>query len=271
MDDDREDFGPGSRTWTSPPAPERRFVVPVGAFRIHTVEAGAGPPLVLIHGLCGSRSWWIRVLPELSRRYRVLIPEIVGFGRTRCPGRMPRMHELADVIARWMEQVGATSAPVVGHSMGGQLAIHLAAHHPGRVPRLVLVDAAGIPRDLGPRSLARFAAELVPPRSWGDPLFLPIIARDTLVAGPRVVVQALGRILRDDVRPLLPRVDVPTLVIWGEHDMVIPVSHAHELRAGITGARLLVLPGAAHNPMVDRPISFSRAVLAFLAGEDVGS
>jgi pimeloyl-ACP methyl ester carboxylesterase len=258
----REEPGPGE-------SPERRFVVPVGPYRIHTAEAGSGgPPLVLLHGLCGSREWWSRVLPALGRRHRLLIPEVVGFGRSRCPGRMPGMGELASVLTRWMEELDALPATLVGHSMGGQLSIHIAARQPEHVTGLVLVDAAGIPRDLGPRALARFARELVPPRAWGDPLFLPIIARDTLMAGPRVVVQAMGRILRDDVRPLLPLIRAPTLVIWGEHDTVVPLDHAHEMRRSIPGARLIVLPGAAHNPMIDRPREFAGAVLDFVSGRE---
>lgn len=246
----------------------------VRCYSVHWVDLGAGegPPVILLHGLSGSSRWWKRNAPALSARHRVVAPDVIGFGRTRCPGRMPSIAELADVLAGWMEEAGIGRAHVVGHSMGGQLAVHLAARHPERVERLVLVDSAGIPRPrpLAPRALAQFALGLAPPRRWGDPVFLPVIAGDALVAGPRVILQAVGRILRDDVRPLLSRVEAPTLIVWGEHDRVIPLEHGEELRTEIPGARLLVLRDAAHNPMVDRPEAFNTAVLDFLAGDEVG-
>lgn len=246
----------------------------VRCYTVHWVDLGGGegPPVILLHGLSGSSRWWKRNAPALAARHRVIAPDVIGFGRTRCPGRMPSIAELADVLAGWMEEVEIERAHVIGHSMGGQLAVHLAARHPERVARLVLVDSAGIPRPrpLAPGALARFALGLAPPRRWGDPVFLPVIAGDALVAGPRVILQAVGRILRDDVRPLLSRIVAPTLIVWGEHDRVIPLEHGEELREEIAGSRLLVVPQAAHNPMVDHPGAFNTAVLDFLAGDEVG-
>jgi len=249
----------------------RRSLVEVPPYRVHSVEFGeGGTPLVLLHGLSGSARWWRHNVLELASEFRVLVPDVVGFGRTRCRGPLPDMAGFAEVIAGWMERLGLEPAHLVGHSMGGQIAAHLAARHPGRVRRLVLVDAAGIPRPLSPRALVRFAADVAPPSRWGDPRFVPVIVGDALLTGPRTIVRALARILRDDVRAVLPRISVPTLVLWGEGDTVIPLEHARELRGRIPNARLVVLRGAAHNPMVDRPAEFNRVVAAFLRGEEVG-
>lgn len=245
--------------------PIRRSRTRVGSYQIHAVELGAGEEtIVLIHGLCGSSAWWRRAAPYLARRYRVLVPDVIGFGRSRCPGRIPTMRELARHLCEWFELRGLRAPVVVGHSMGGEIALHLAARHAPAVGRLVLVDAAGVPRRIGPQGLLRFAVDLAPPRRWGDPQFLPVIAGDALVAGPRVVLRAIGQILRDDVRPLLPSIRVPTLIVWGEHDTVVPIADAHVLHRGIAGSRLVVVPGAAHNPMVDRPAAFAEVVLSFL-------
>lgn len=251
--------------------PDRRFVTEVPPHRIHAAEFGAhGEPLVLLHGLSGSSRWWRRNVPELARGSRVVVPDVIGFGRTRVRGTLPPIGEIADLLAGWMDRLALGPVDLVGHSMGGQIAVHLAARHPERVRRLVLVDAAGIPRPITPRTLTRFAAEVAPPRRWGDPFFLPTIVGDALLAGPRTILRAIGHILRDDVRPLLPRVAAPTLVVWGELDTIIPVEHAREFREGIPGARLAVLRDAAHNPMVDRPEAFNRLVADFLRGESVG-
>ena len=242
-----------------------------GGYRVHAVETGRGPEtVVLLHGLSGSSRWWQRNIPALADTRRVVVPDVIGFGRSRLSRPLPDVPGLADVLAAWMGQLDDAPVHLVGHSMGGHLAAHIAARHPDRIDRLVLVDPAGIPRPLTPRHVARFAYETAPPRSWGDPRFLPVIVGDALAAGPITILRSLRNILRDDVRPLLSQIRAPTLLIWGERDSIVPAAHAPAFRQAIPDARLLVLEGAYHNPMVDRPEAFNTAVRAFLDGEEVG-
>lgn len=255
--------GPG-RSGTEPL--ERRFLE-VGGGRVHSVHAGTGPPLVLLHGLSGSYRWWRAAVPALTPHFTVHMPELIGFGSSRAPFlRLPGIGGTADIVAEWMQAMGVARAAVVGHSMGGQIAIHIAAEHPERVERLGLVAAAGLPRALSRAEAWRLLSEVVPPRGWGRLDFLPTIARDALRAGPRVLGLALLNLLRDDVRPLLPRIQAPTLLIWGALDPLVPVSHGREMADTIPEARLVVLDRAAHNPMVDRPAEFNRQLLSFLSG-----
>jgi pimeloyl-ACP methyl ester carboxylesterase len=245
----------------------------VGDFRVHWVEAGGdGEPVVLLHGLSGSSRWWARNISALAHRHRVLVPDVIGFGRSRLHGgSLPSMPTLAGVIADWIALAAGEPAHLVGHSMGGQLAVHVAARHAACVRRLALVDAAGIPRLLTPRYLMRFAYEVAPPRRWGDPSFLPVIVGDALSAGPATLLRAIRHILRDDVRPLLGEISAPTMILWGERDTIVPVAHGEVFRRGIPGSLLKVLPGTYHNPMVDDPGAFNAAILAFLSGVEVGS
>jgi pimeloyl-ACP methyl ester carboxylesterase len=237
----------------------------VAGFEIESQEGGSGPPVVLVHGLAGSHRWWLHTVPALRRRFRVLVPELVGFGGSRPAPRQPAVAELAELLAEWIALRVGGPAHVVGHSLGGQLALHVAARRGESVDRLVLVDAAGVPRRLTLAEAARFLTELAPPRAWGAPAFLPTIAADALRAGPRVLLATTRSLLADDVRPLLPLIRNRTLVVWGRLDPLLPLSHARQLSRGIAGARLVVLPLAGHNPMVDRPEAFNEVVSAFLA------
>jgi pimeloyl-ACP methyl ester carboxylesterase len=251
--------------------PVRSTLTEVGPHRVHSVELGQGEEqVILIHGLAGSAVWWRRNVRTLCSHYRVLIPDLIGFGKTRRAGRLPNLPGVATVLREWMGALELDHAHVVGHSMGGQVALHLTAGYPACIHRLVLVDSAGIPRPLTPVEVGRFALAMAPPSTWGDPRFLSTIVSDALTAGPRTLAHALWHIVGDDVGPLLPRIRVPTLIVWGENDRLVPLWHATEFRERIPGARLAVIPGAAHNPMVDRPSEFNDVVLRFLRGEAVG-
>ncbi len=246
---------------------ERQYT-DVDGHRFHSVQAGAGEPVVLLHGLAGSYRWWRYTLPDLTDRFRVYAPELIGFGSSRPVRRAPTgIGELAELLLAWLDAQAIERTHLIGHSMGGQISIHLAAKWPARIARLVLVSSAGIPRRLPLPEVTRLLSEVIPPRAWGRTTFLPTIARDALRAGPRTILRAGYQILSDDVRPLLACIESPTLLVWGRLDPLTPLSHAWQLADGIPGARLEVIPNAAHNPMVDQPHRFIEVVRAFLLGD----
>lgn len=244
----------------------------IADYTIHSLESGSeGKVLLLLHGLAGSSRWWSRNIRGLSEDRRVVIPDLVGYGRSPLAGRVPTMPATADLLASWLDSMELDRVDIAGHSMGGQVSIHFAARYPDRVDRLVLVDAAGIPRPITPGNVARFALEIAPLWRWGDPTFLRVIVGDAWTAGPRTLLRSISHIVRDDVRPLLPSITAPTLIVWGEHDNWVPRSHALEFRRSIPNSSLVVMRGAAHMPMVDRPEAFDRLVIRFLEGAKVGS
>ncbi|HUG40755.1 MAG TPA: alpha/beta fold hydrolase [Longimicrobiales bacterium] len=249
----------------SSPRPFERTRTRLDGFRMHALHAGSGDPVVLLHGLSGSHRWWRFTVPALGARHRVHLPEMVGFGGTGRASRQPGIAEMAGLMVRWLDALGVERTDFIGHSMGGQVGIHLAARWPDRVRRLVLVSAAGVPRPLTPLKLAELGSEFLFPGAWGRPSFLPTIAADALRAGPRTLARAMLHILGDDVRPLLPRVTAPTLLLWGARDPLTPVADGRLMEALLPHARLVVLEDAAHNPMADRPELFNRVVLSFLA------
>ena len=246
-------------------ATPERSIDRIGRYRIHALHTGSGDDLVLLHGLSGSSGWWRHNVPAFAAHYRTHTPDLVGFGRSKAWVAQPTIPEMANIVEQWLEAQNIRQIHLIGHSMGGQIAIHLAAAIPDRIRKLVLVSAAGIPRPLTIPGLARLLAEVVPPRRWGNPSFLPTIARDALRAGPRAMLGATALLLRDDVRPLLPLIKAPTLLIWGKLDPLTPFANAEIMAQQIPNARLIAFDDAAHMPMVDRPERFNREVLDFLA------
>lgn len=241
---------------------EHRTVEALG----HTITyqtAGAGEPVVLVHGLAGSTRWWRYNVPALAEQYAVYLVNLPGFGSFRRRGPRFALAEAAGWLAAWTDAAGVGPCHLVGHSMGGFLAVRLAAGWPGLVRRLVLVAPALIGSG-GP--LLRYLPPLVLAGLRARPTFLPVLALDTLRAGPRTILRAARDLLSEDARADLDAVRAPTLLVWGLRDPLVPPSLGELLRAALPAAEFLALPRAGHVPQFDQPEAFNAAVLAFLNG-----
>jgi pimeloyl-ACP methyl ester carboxylesterase len=227
-------------------------------------RAGSGTPVALIHGLSGSSRWWSRNIDALAERHLVAAVDLVGFGRNRrfigTPVVLPPFSEVTALLARWLETFGEP-VHLVGHSMGGQIAIGLAAERPDLIRSLVLVNAAGMPFHLDPRPHIR----PLPKPPYGGPGIARVLLPDFLRAGPASVAIASTRVMRSDMREMMHAIRVPTLLVWGENDPLVPLRYGEAMQQEIAGSRLLVIPRAAHVAMWDAPEAFNRAVLEFLA------
>jgi pimeloyl-ACP methyl ester carboxylesterase len=226
-------------------------------------RAGAdGPPLVLLHGLAGSQAWWRRNLPALSSAFRVVAIDLPGFGSSHPDARLILDEVPAQVVAL-LDELGIERAHVIGHSMGGLVAGGLAADHPERVDRLVLVDAGFLSLDPTWRHRITGPLRTLP---WTAPSILPVLLRDALRSGPIRMARATAELLRKDWRHKLPAISAATLVVWGEHDHVCSRRIGEQIAASVPDARLVIIPGAGHNPMWEKPADFDREVLGFLRG-----
>jgi pimeloyl-ACP methyl ester carboxylesterase len=244
----------------SHPGIERRRVQ-VDRTSVHYVVAGAGKPVILVHGLAGSARWWTPTIPSLAERFRVYAVDLVGFGATTSQHSFT-LGDAATFLTRWMDRVGIDRASVVGYSMGGFIAADLAANFPNRVDRLVLVDATLFPSGFGVLrptvGLARTILGL-PTR-----LLLTLLA-DSVRAGPVAILAAASQLLTTDIWSKLSQIHAPTLVIWGDDDAIVPVSMGRQLSQRIPKAEFVVLHGTDHNPMWRCPDEFNRLVADFLA------
>jgi len=259
----------------------------VDGVRLHYVEAGQGEPVVLIHGLGASTFSFRYLIPELAQAYRVIALDLKGFGYSARPaGGDYSQTAQAALVEQAMARLGVERAAVIGHSMGGAVAMRLALLAPARISRLVLVASATdheMRRGVLPARLFRPLLPLGALLAWHrrrvrrlwfrtavhDPAHLTPDVLEGYFRSSRMKghMRALGALLahRSRDEPLAPeRIQQPALILWGEHDRWLPLARGEELARRIPNARLLPIRTAGHLPLEEQPESCNRAILAFL-------
>ncbi len=231
-----------------------------GPVEMYYRVAGRGAVVLLVHGLSGSAQWWSKTLPALAAYYRVYALDLAGFGGSQA-GEPFELQTASNQIITFLDGLGLEKASLVGHSMGGFIVADLAAHHPERVEKLALVDAAALPFEDGLLEMGlglALAVWKIPPAFW------PVFLADAYRAGPRTLWRAATALLAADIACDLGLIQADTLVIWGQQDHLVPLSLGLELARRLPQARLEIIPRAAHNPMLERPVEFNRLLLDFL-------
>lgn len=228
-------------------------------------EPPIDPPLVLIHGLGMSSRSFEPLLPELARGYHVLAPDLPGCGQTPRHTRIEGIPELVDAVVAWMDSVGLDRVDMLGHSLGGQVLLRLAARHPDRVRRAVLVAC---PPDPSAPYAWQKAIRLLVDGVNEPAAVIRYAAADYLRATPWRMWGALKKALRADAEAVARDVRVPTLVVRGEKDPVVTQAWSEKLTDLIPGARLEVIEGGTHGLPGQSPDQLGRVVRAFLAKPD---
>ena len=245
-------------------------------------DIGAGPAVVLIHGHPFNRSMWAPQLAALRPAYRVIAPDLRGFGDSPVTAGTVTMRELAGDVERLLDRIGVGPAAVVGLSMGGLVVMELAAADPGRWWALGLVATTAQPvtaaeqadrrarADLAERAGMAPIAQGMNERLYGpapDPGVVAGITAMMLATSPQGAAAAFrGRALRPDYRPLLQEIDVPAFVCVGDQDTWSDATVTQELVASLRRPQLLVLPGVGHLPNLERPAEFNADLARFLDG-----
>jgi pimeloyl-ACP methyl ester carboxylesterase len=243
--------------------------------RVWYEAAGEGRPVLLLHGWGANAAAMRPVFDALRPDHTVYALDFPGFGQSPLPPAPWGVGEYAELVIAFLDSLDVAKADVVGHSFGGRVGIKLAAKWPDRVERLVLVDSAGVKRAPTPGRAALRAgvragrAILSAPGLGALRGKAEALARDRLgsedyrSAGP--LRETFVRVVSEDLRPYLPEVKAPTLLIWGENDQDTPLSDAKVMESRIPDAGLVVLKGAGHFSYLDRPADFARIVRHFLA------
>lgn len=255
----------------------------VAGLRISYERAGEGPALVLLHGYVGDgRATWHGQLEELSEEFTVVAWDAPGSGGSSDPPESFRLSDYADCLAGFVDALGLDRPHVAGLSFGGGLALELYRRHPTIPATLVLAGAyagwaGSLPPDLVEQRL-RQALELaeLPPdqlvRTIVPTLFSESASAETVAEFAASMAEfhpdglrAMARSFAEaDLRDVLPRIDVPTLLLYGDKDVRAPLTVAEDLHAAIPGSRLAVLPGVGHVSSVEAAERFNAEVRAFL-------
>jgi 2-hydroxy-6-oxonona-2,4-dienedioate hydrolase len=254
--------------------------------KIRYVEAGQSGQqvVILLHGLGGNSSNWILNTNALAAKYRVIVPDQIGFGQSDKPMINYRVGTYVDFLDRLYSELKIERAILVGNSMGGWIAALYAIAHPERVERLVLVDAAGFapPKDFDTRQLAglnpstregmRALAALVfyNKQLYASDAAIDFALTQRMAAGDGYTIQSLIESIarREDMLDgRLSSIKQPTLLIWGRQDGLTPLSEFGErFKREIAGAELIVFEQCGHVPMVEKATEFNAALLKFLDG-----
>jgi pimeloyl-ACP methyl ester carboxylesterase len=259
---------------TQDSAPVSQFLE-VRGIRTHLRERGSGPPLLMLHG-AGGAGPWRPYLDRLAERFRVVFPDPAGFGAS---DEAPWIEAMDDVVYHYLDllqMLGIAKAHVVGFSLGGWLAAELAVAHPEVVERLVLVDPAGLLQpmaklpDLFMLSPDQHARLLFHDPQLGETAAAEAITTEAITQRVKNMA-AFARLSWNPylVNPKLARrlyrATMPTLVVWGREDRIIPVENAELWPRAIPHARLEIIEACGHTPQRERPDELVRLIADFLA------
>jgi pimeloyl-ACP methyl ester carboxylesterase len=266
---------------------------------LHYVDAGQGPAVALIHGLLGSHRNWDHLVDALASQRRVVAPDLLGHGASAKPMGDYSLSAHAAMLRDLFDHLGIASATIVGHSLGGGIALQFAYLFPDRVDRLVLVSSGGLGRELSPllRAATLPGAEWVVPlvasrwvRERGDALGRGLArvgvrprpdvteawrglaslgereSRRAFFATARAVIDPGGQTVNASPRLHLAAT-VPTLLVWGARDRMIPSWHAVLAQQAIEGSRVVVFERSGHFPHLDDPDRFARVLSEFIREE----
>lgn len=274
----------------------KEHYIEVNGWHTRYVCAGErGPALVLLHGLGASLESWLLNVDALSDEFRVYAPDLIYFGKSAKPARDPTYADFEKFVCAFMDAVGIARATLIGNSMGGAIAARTAISAPERVQKLVLAAPAGFGRELVWWLRLRSVWDLRPrgaPSPWMIQLGLRQLFYKPERAPSQVVTAIVGlnqepgyfdayrQVIRlgvdwrgvkdalvQEVRDAARQVRVPTLLVWGKQDRVVPVQQLDAAKKYILHARAMVLDECGHAPQIEHPEKFNALVRAFVREE----
>ncbi|HUC00585.1 MAG TPA: alpha/beta fold hydrolase [Solirubrobacterales bacterium] len=287
-----EDYGNPEPRWTGIDWRAHLHRVELPGASVNYVEIGEGRPIVFVHGISGCWQNWLENLPVFAAGRRAVALDLPGFGASPMPSWEIDMSAYARLLNDFCEKLGLEGATLVGNSMGGLIAVEAATATPARFERLVLVSAAGIINTWQPRARATATAwawkefgphfanrgrEIVSRPRLRELVFRPFLRYPNRLREDLLWEQivnglkradgfgdALQALIVHDSREKLAAIEMPTLVVWGLADRVVPVAAAASYHRRIPRSRLEVFERTGHVPQLERPLRFNAVLENFL-------
>ena len=255
--------------------------ISINGNNIRYLESGESEKtIVLVHGIGASAERWEFVIPEFSKHYRVIVPDLIGFGYSDKPLVDYTTEFFSDFLSSFFQELGLNKINIIGSSLGGQIIIKYVSDQLHTIDHLVLVSPSGIMKSSTPALDAYVMAALYPDLEVAKNAF-QMMAGGTRQVQQKVIEDFVKRMKLPNAKMAfmstllglknselttnsLKKISVPTLIIWGEHDPVIPIKYADEFVSSIQDCRFYMMDNSGHTPYVDDPKRFAKLVLDFL-------
>lgn len=238
--------------------------------------AGSGPAVLILHGWGRGSDGYIQVIETISGAgFQAIVPDLPGFGKTKPPQKIWGVQEYSDFVLRFMDQLGVQKCILFGHSFGGQVAVKVALTSPQRIERLILCAAAVLRKKpeegIDPirliTKIGKFFFTLWPLNVFSDvarKALYRILGNTDYLYSQGIMKYVREKVLIEDLYPLLRKVSVRTLIIWGDKDKATPVVEAEIIKERISNSSLEIIKGVGHVPYKEAPDRFFEILLPFL-------
>jgi pimeloyl-ACP methyl ester carboxylesterase len=251
---------------------------------VHYEVYGRGRPVILLHGWLGSWGLWQETMGFLGRSYRTYALDFWGFGESGKKRETYAVQDFVGLVNQFMEQLGISQAPLVGHSMGGTVSLALAIQYPQRVRKVVVVGSPIVGSSLafplklaGYRGIAfllfnmmgvfRLAMKIVDPFICRDPRFPEMMDRDLSRTTVESFLLSIASLRRTDLRPKLNEIKIPVMGIYGDRDNIVHPRQWQPLQEGVPHSKIIRWEKAQHFVMLDKPQEFMESLKSFLDEE----
>jgi pimeloyl-ACP methyl ester carboxylesterase len=255
---------------------------------VHYETYGTGSPVILLHGWIGSWALWQSTMQALGQHYRCYALDFWGFGESGKKRDSYAVTDFMELIRQFMDALGIARAPLIGHSMGGTTSLGTTIRYPDRVSKVCVIGSPVVGTSLsiflqlaGVRRIGTLARNMLPLLRAGIRAASPLItrdrswhrsvARDLSYTTVDSFFSSIGSLRRTDLRPLLPQISVPTMGIYGLRDVIVHPRQYEPLRCGVSHARIEIMPGSGHFPMLDEPDKYLALVRSFLDDSNGGT
>jgi len=249
---------------------------------VHYEVVGRGRPVILLHGWIGSWGYWLNTMSCLESHYRGYALDFWGFGDSGKTRGSFQVNDFVELVDQFMDRLGIDAAPIIGHSMGGTVALSLALSKPERVKQIVVVGSPIVGNSLS-FWLQLAGKPWIATLLWKFPIFLRIflklmslratqksdewyqmVTRDVSDTTLESFFTSIRSLRYTDLTSLLSNISVPTLGIYGESDIIVNPKQASVLGKNLASSQIEMMPGSGHFPMLDEPVPFNRRLLDFL-------